>query len=219
MSDLEAVVEEQALLEEPVAFRSGSKRLGQVVASYSSQVVPRAEAGGYRIVGAFGAASNLFDVHVHGRSSRVDHRAVDFASVYESLLYRVLTQFKDSEQTESAAQRAQQPAELASPDAMHRVVLDRGAVEAICELLSELWVSQTRADSSLESIFGHAAFRQIAKMGSAGIRFMLEHLEDNPARWSTGLAIATGENPVPVGASASEAVAAWTQWAEQEMDG
>jgi hypothetical protein len=106
-----------------------------------------------------------------------------------------------------------------SPDAQQRVVLDQGAVEAICDLLSELWVSQTRADSSLESIFGHAAFRQIANMGAAGIRFMLEHLEDNPARWSTGLAIATGENPVPMGASTSQAVAAWTQWASSEMDG
>lgn len=86
-------------------------------------------------------------------------------------------------------------------------------VRAIFELMAEFWVQQTEHESALFRIFTHRAYRQILRMGRVVIPFLLERLSREPERWVPALAAITQQDPVPPGARAEEAVAAWQRWA------
>jgi len=103
-----------------------------------------------------------------------------------------------------------------APASQHAAVRQRtlsaDALDNVCRLLAELWISQTNTESSLERIFGHPAFQQIVDFGTACVPFMLSNIDAEPERWSVGLALVTGERPVPDDASAVDAARIWKQW-------
>jgi hypothetical protein len=94
------------------------------------------------------------------------------------------------------------------------VGLTTAAIDNICELLRDLWLSQTANDSSMARIYSHPAFRQIVGLGEAALPFMYRHLVDEPELWTVGLTMVTGADPAADAQSPEEAIRAWRAWRE-----
>jgi hypothetical protein len=92
------------------------------------------------------------------------------------------------------------------------VALTATAVDYICELLRELWLTQTANESSMARTYSHAAFRQIVSLGEAALPFMFRHLADEPELWTVGLSMVTESDPVQSAKSPEEAILAWQEW-------
>jgi hypothetical protein len=83
--------------------------------------------------------------------------------------------------------------------------------------LEALWRAETGHLSSSSKIIGHPAFREIIRMGTAVVPFMLGDLEQQPRLWVWALPEITGDDPVP-DADRGDIVKmtdAWLRWAKE----
>jgi hypothetical protein len=99
-----------------------------------------------------------------------------------------------------------------------------GAAAASTETIEErfrrleaLWRAETAHLSSSSKIIGHPAFREIIRMGTAAVPFMLHDLEQQPRLWVWALPEITGEDPVPVADRGDivKMTAAWLRWTKE----
>lgn len=83
--------------------------------------------------------------------------------------------------------------------------------------LETLWREETGHLSSSSKIVGHPAFREIIRMGTAVVPFMLRDLEQQPRLWVWVLPEITGEDPVPISdcGDIAQMTVAWLRWAKE----
>lgn len=83
--------------------------------------------------------------------------------------------------------------------------------------LEALWREETGHLSSSSKIIGHSAFREIIRMGTAVVPFMLRDLEQQPRLWVWVLPEITGEDPVPVAdrGDIGKMTVAWLRWVKE----
>ncbi len=83
--------------------------------------------------------------------------------------------------------------------------------------LEALWRAETGHLSSSSKIIGHPAFREMIRMGTAVVPFMVRDLEQQPRLWVWALPEITGEDPVPVAdrGDIAKMTAAWLGWAKE----
>src|SRR5581483_7567782 len=81
--------------------------------------------------------------------------------------------------------------------------------------LEAQWRAETGHLSSSSKIIGHPAFREIIRMGTAVVPFMLRDLEQQPRLWVWAMPEITGEDPVPVSDRGDivKMTDAWLRWA------
>ncbi len=83
--------------------------------------------------------------------------------------------------------------------------------------LEAQWRAETGHLSSSSKIIGHPAFREIIRMGTAVVPFMLRDLEQQPRLWVWAMPEITGEDPVPVSDRGDivKMTDAWLRWAKE----
>jgi hypothetical protein len=83
--------------------------------------------------------------------------------------------------------------------------------------LEALWRAETAHLSSSSKIIDHPAFREIIRMGTAVVPFMLRDLEQQPRLWVWALPDLTGDDPVPVEDRGDivKMTTAWLRWAKE----
>lgn len=83
--------------------------------------------------------------------------------------------------------------------------------------LEALWRTETGHLSSSSKIINHPAFREIIRMGTAVVPFMLRDLEQQPRLWVWALPDITGDDPVPASDRGDivKMTDAWLYWAKE----
>jgi hypothetical protein len=97
--------------------------------------------------------------------------------------------------------------------APHVLQVDAALMGSLVETLREMWINDTRYISSFHEIFDHQAVGVLVGLGRAVVPFILNHVDDEPERWSYVLAQITHAQPVPARAGREAAGAAWRAWA------
>ena len=80
------------------------------------------------------------------------------------------------------------------------------------EALSADWHRDTDPSSILRRKFTHPAYQAILAAGPVVIPFILREIEHQPGHWHQALRALSGANPVPEGATATEACQRWVAW-------
>lgn len=81
--------------------------------------------------------------------------------------------------------------------------------------LAALWKEETRFESSPVRMTEHPAYREIVKLGRAGVPLILRELQTEPDWWFAALREITGVDPAEhlAGSGDLQAIAdAWLQW-------
>ena len=80
------------------------------------------------------------------------------------------------------------------------------------EALSSVWHRDTDRLSSLARKFDHPSYRAVLARGKEAVPFILREIERQPGHWHYALRTLTGADPVPPGATATEACQRWVAW-------
>ncbi len=78
--------------------------------------------------------------------------------------------------------------------------------------LAKKWRQDTLFDSSLSDIYFDPSYKEIMRMGVAGVPFVLRALRDNPERWLHALRFMAPENPAAGISDFEQAREAWLTW-------
>lgn len=102
-----------------------------------------------------------------------------------------------------------------------RMHMSRNAIPS-AELVIEFnlhvqkWKTDTRHTSSVKIMISHPSYRRIMGMGKDGLPLLFQELSNQPDHWLVALNAMTGIDPVPAGATFTEAVSAWLDWGRKE---
>lgn len=95
---------------------------------------------------------------------------------------------------------------------LSRFLYPERELEELFQELVQQWRDETSLLSSMSKKLLHPAYFRIIGLGRQALPLLLRELEDRPTYWFAALEAISGENPVPLEASFSEAVDAWLLW-------
>ena len=94
-------------------------------------------------------------------------------------------------------------------------VIEAFGVQKTFGQLAHQWRNETMLLSSMTKKLMHPAYLRIIGLGPRALPLLLSELKREPAYWFRALSAISGDDPVPAGATFTQAVEAWLDWGRE----